>query len=165
MFQAQKTQRLGFQIRFGFLAITHAFLVRFSSPAPVLNSELRCGSNGILQWVMGWVWTELYRVKVNRANFSSYTVLLTTQLYKWMHVQINLFYSEFPNKNWFYFKNWIFVVFLKAFFMSESILSFNFTYTVGSFVISSKIAISFVCLISFDLSSKVSFVTKDFYLL
>ena len=71
---AQKTQRFGFQIRFSFLSITWAFLVRFSIPAPVLNSELRCGSNGILQWIMGCVWTELYRVKVNRAIFSSYTV-------------------------------------------------------------------------------------------
>ena len=75
MFQAQKTQRFGIQIRFSFLAITCAFLVRFSIPAPVSKSVLWCGSNAILHWKIGWVIPELYRVKVNLAFFSLVTVI------------------------------------------------------------------------------------------
>ena len=45
-------------------------------PAPVLNSELQCGSNGKLQWIIGWVWTELYRDKVNRAISTSLTSII-----------------------------------------------------------------------------------------
>ena len=75
MSQAQKTQRLKFQIWFSFLSITHAFFVRFGIPAPVLNSELLCGSNAILHCLKGWVWEKLLRVKVNVSFFISYTVL------------------------------------------------------------------------------------------
>ena len=71
---AQKTQCLEFQIMFSFWAITYVFSVRFSISAPVLNSELRCGSNGIFHEEFGGETGELYRKLSDVTSYLTVTV-------------------------------------------------------------------------------------------
>ena len=75
MFEAQKTQRFWFQISFSFLLITPTFLGKNSIPAPVLESTLQCGSNGILNLKIGWGSVEIFRETCEVRCYMSGTVL------------------------------------------------------------------------------------------
>ena len=75
MFEAQKTQWFWFQITFSYLAITHAFFDENGLPAPVLESTLQCGSNGMLNLKIGWEMTDLYGKMSEVASYTWSTVL------------------------------------------------------------------------------------------